>query len=218
MDYENIKEKFKKESSLETAVQMAAYMKNKFKFYGLKTPKRREIYKEDLKREKKNKKIDWDFLDECWADEHREFQYLVCDYLRNMKNFIQLEDLPKIERYLRTKQWWDSIDSLDTVVGSLVSKNPHMYDLMLNWSTDDNFWIRRAAINHQRLRKKETDTKLLERIILNNLGSDEFFINKAIGWSLREYSKTDDKWVRDFIEENADKMNKISIKEASKYL
>ena len=45
-----------------------------------------------------------------------------------------------------------------------------------------------------------------------------FFINKAIGWALRDYSKTNPKWVRDFIEKNKDKMAKLSIKEGSKYI
>lgn len=89
---------------------------------------------------------------------------------------------------------------------------------MLKWSQDDDFWLRRIAIDHQLLRKDQTDQHLLEKIIVNNLNSDEFFINKAIGWSLRDYSKTDPEWVRNFIEKYQDKMSSLSIKEASKYL
>ena len=71
---------------------------------------------------------------------------------------------------------------------------------MLKWSVDDDFWLRRIAIDHQLTRKDKTDKELLKQIIINNLGSDEFFINKAIGWSLRDYSKTNSKWVKCFIE------------------
>ena len=70
---------------------------------------------------------------------------------------------------------------------------------MLEWSLDEDFWLRRIAIDHQLGRKEKTNTALLEKILVNNLGSREFFINKAIGWSLRDYSKTDPEWVRDFI-------------------
>ena len=89
---------------------------------------------------------------------------------------------------------------------------------MLVWSQDDNFWIRRLAIDHQLGFKLETDADLLAQIIQNNLGSDEFFINKAIGWSLREYSKVAPDWVRDFIEASGDELNSLSIREGLKVL
>ena len=89
---------------------------------------------------------------------------------------------------------------------------------MLEWSKDKDFWIRRIAIDHQLGRKEKTNTELLEKIIINNFGSDEFFINKAIGWALRDYSKTNPEWVKDFINKYKSKMDKLSIKEASKYI
>ena len=58
----------------------------------------------------------------------------------------------------------------------------------------------------------------MEKIIVNNFGTDEFFINKAIGWALREYSKTDQNWVKNFINKYKNQMSDLSIKEASKYI
>lgn len=89
---------------------------------------------------------------------------------------------------------------------------------MLEWSKDEDLWIRRIAIDHQLCRKEKTNTKLLETILINNFGSNEFFINKAIGWSLRDYSKANSKLVKEFVEKYKDKMDKLSIKEASKYI
>ena len=89
---------------------------------------------------------------------------------------------------------------------------------MLEWSLDDDFWVRRVAIDHQLCRKEKTNTELLEKILVNNFGSDEFFINKAIGWSLRDYSKTNPEWVRAFVEKHAVRMAKLSVKEAGKYI
>jgi 3-methyladenine DNA glycosylase AlkD len=89
---------------------------------------------------------------------------------------------------------------------------------MIEWSKDKDFWIRRISIDHQLLRKEKTNVDLLSDIIYNNFGSNEFFINKAIGWSLREYSKYNFRWVKDFVEYNRDKMAKLSIREATKYL
>ena len=78
--------------------------------------------------------------------------------------------------------------------------------------------MRRIAIDHQLLRKGDTDTELLEQILVNNLNQTEFFINKAIGWSLRDYSKTNPSWVRDFLNKYGEELAPLSIREASKYL
>lgn len=121
-------------------------------------------------------------------------------------------------KYMKTKQWWDTIDGLNRIIGHIGLKDERIQELMLTWSKDDDFWMRRIAINHQLGRKEKTNTQLLEQILVNNFGSSEFFINKAIGWSLRDYSKTNPEWVRHFIETYKNKMDALSIREASKYL
>ena len=68
------------------------------------------------------------------------------------------------------------------------------------------------------MRKEKTDTDLLEKVILNNLGQSELFINKAIGWSLRNYSKVNPDWVEAFIDRYREQLSPLSIREGSKYL
>ena len=90
---------------------------------------------------------------------------------------------------------------------------------MLEWSKKENdIWLRRVAILHQLSFKEHVDKLLLETILRNNLFDSEFFINKAIGWALRDYSKVNPEWVRKFIEENRTDMANLSLREASKYL
>ena len=216
--YLEIKKQFEQNEDKEKATAMAKYMRNLFEFYGIPTPRRKEIYKEFLKEEKKTKKVDWDFLDKCYEDKHREFQYLVSDYLIMMNKFLTYEDVPKIKKYIKQKQWWDTIDFLDRVIGEIGLRDNRVNEVMLTWSKGDDFWIRRVAIDHQLCRKEKTNTELLEKILVNNFGSDEFFINKAIGWALRDYSKTNPTWVKEFINKYKDKMNSLSIKEGSKYI
>lgn len=79
---------------------------------------------------------------------------------------------------------------------------------MLEWSKEEDFWVRRIAIDHQLCRKKKTNTKLLEAISVNNFGSNEFFISKAIGWSLRDYSEANYELVKKFVEKCKKKMGK----------
>lgn len=89
---------------------------------------------------------------------------------------------------------------------------------MIDWGLDEDFWLRRIAIDHQLLQKEKTDIVLLEKILVNNLNQTEFFITKAIGWSLRDYLKTNPHWVRDFLGKYQHQMASLSIREASKYL
>lgn len=216
--YNKIKQLFEQNRDEENAVKMSKYMRDMFKFYGLSTPIRKSFYKDLFKEEKERKFIDWKFLDKCYEDEYREFQYLVMDYLVTMQKYLTYDDVPKIYKYIKSKQWWDTIDGLDRIVGNIAFKDNRINDLMLEWSKNEDFWVRRIAIDHQLCRKEKTDTNLLKQIIVNNFGSNEFFINKAIGWSLRDYSKTNPEWVRNFVNKYRDKMNKLSIKEASKYI
>ena len=216
--YLELKAQFEINADEESAVKMAAYMRNLFPFYGLPTPKRKAIYKAFLKAEKSKEVIDWALLDRCYADEHREFHYFVIDYLEAMQKFLKFDDVPRIKKYIKANQWWDTIDGLDGIVGNIAFTDERINALMLEWSTDDDFWVRRIAIDHQLCRKDKTNTVLLEKILVNNLGSSEFFINKAIGWSLRDYAKVNPDWVRNFIETHKDRMDKLSIREASKYL
>lgn len=216
--YLEIKDAFETLRDSAKAAQMSAYMRNRFKFYGIQTPQRRRAYKSVLAAEKKNGAVDWKLLDQCWNDEYREFQYFVKDYLAAMQRFLKYEDVPAIERYIRSKQWWDTIDGLDRIVGRIAFTDSRINNLMLKWSEDNDFWVRRVAIDHQLCRKLDTDVELMEKILTNNFGSSEFFINKAIGWSLRDYSKSNPEWVRNFLTRHSARMSPLSIREASKYL
>lgn len=203
---------------LEKAGPMEAYMRNQFPFLGIVAPERNALYKKYFPSAKKTKVIDWAFVETCWEKEPREYQYVAANYLKAMQSYLTESDLPKLERLVVTKSWWDTVDILDRVVGSLVYDKPELEKIILQWSLSDNIWLRRVAIDHQLLRKEKTNIQLMEKILLNNLDQTEFFINKAIGWALRDYSKTNPDWVAAFIEKNKARMAVLSIKEASRYL
>ena len=202
----------------EKAGPMEAYMRHQFSFLGVAGPERNALYKKYFPSAKKTKIIDWDFVDTCWEKEPREYQYVAANYLKTMQSYLTEDDLPKLMRLVVTKSWWDTVDILDRVVGSLVYDKPELGEIILQWSLSDNIWLRRVAIDHQLLRKEKTDVQLMEKVLLNNLDQTEFFINKAIGWALRDYSKTNPEWVASFIEKNKERMAELSIKEAGKYL
>ena len=218
MDFNKLYEKMIQHKNEEQAQKMSKYMLNKFEYIGIKTPERRKIFKNFFKEYKNEEKIDWEFVNKCWENKYREFQYIAADYLKNMQDKLTIDDIPKLKQLILKKSWWDTIDNLDMTIGTLVLKDSNVNKILLEWSLDENIWLKRIAIDHQLLRKEKTNTELLEKILKNNLGQTEFFINKAIGWALRDYSKTNPEWVKNFIEKNRENMAKLSIKEASKYL
>lgn len=200
------------------AAQMSAYMKNHFDFLGLQSAARSFIFEKYYNQLKQSKEIDWEFIFKCWGCEYRELQYIAVDYLLHKQKYITDKDISNLKILITSKSWWDTVDSFNRIFGTLLIKYPSVKDIMLEWSADDNIWLRRTAIICQLNLKEKTDTELLEKILCNNFGTTEFFINKAIGWSLRQYSKTNPDWVRGFIKRYFDKLSKLSIKEGSKYI
>ena len=200
------------------AESMSKYMQDKFRFLGVRGATRTEIYKKYFPDARKTKTIDWDFVENCWNKEEREFQYVVVYYLKAMQKFLKREDISKLKYLIVTKSWWDTVDLLAKVIGSLVIRIEGYDQIMLEWSKDSNIWLKRVAILYQLSLKDKVDKQVLDRILVNNLGDNEFFINKAVGWALRDYSKYNPEWVREFIKKNKDNMANLSIREASKYI
>ena len=192
MNVKELVKELKAVANLDDAVAMKAYMKNKFEFLGVKTSARRKLAKTFFK-QGTDFVIDWHFINEAWKNPYRELQYAALDYLESRKKVLTPSDLPRLKKLAQTKSWWDTIDFLDRLVGSTIARFPGTKEIILSWSCD-------------------------EKILVNNLGQTEFFINKAIGWALRDYSKTNPDWVRDFIEKHRAEMAILSIREGSKYL
>lgn len=201
------------------AESMGKYMRDKFNFLGIRGPKRTELFKKYFPTARITKEIDWNFIETCWNKEEREFQYAVVYYLKAMQKFLKKGDISKLKYLVVTKSWWDTVDLLSKIIGDVVNRNKELKTLMLEWSKkENNIWLRRVAILHQLSFKENVDKLLLETILEDNLSDGEFFINKAIGWALRDYSKVNPEWVRKFIEKNRSEMANLSLREAMKYL
>lgn len=210
-------EKIESSRNEEKAVAMSAYMKNLFPFIGLQAPERRGKCKEYFKEMSKRTDVDWDFVWQCFSKSEREFQIIAIDYLAVMKRKIKESDLDQLEALITTKSWWDSVDSLSGIIGNLALKYPNFKSKIEDWGFhSENIWLIRTAIIFQLKYKEKTDTEFLSAVIQRNSGTKEFFINKAIGWALRQYSKTDPQWVKQFLYDN--ELSPLSVREASKYL
>jgi len=215
--FKQLVQSFYDHGSQDKAKQMSAYMKGNFPFLGIQKPQRAELEKEFFELAKKQNKVNWDLIFMLWDMPEREFQYLAIDYLLVLKDSLQKSDLDPIKFLIINRSWWDSVDSLATIIGTLCATYPELVQShILSWAESDNIWLARVAILFQLKYKVSTNTELLELIINKNSNSKEFFVAKAIGWALREYSKTNKEWVKLFLEGNI--VQPLSVREASKYL
>ena len=202
-----------------TAEPMAAYMRNKFPFLGIKSPLRRDLEREFID-EHGLPPLDElsTVLLELWSLPEREYQYTALMLLGKFKKKLPPDSIETIETLLTTKSWWDTVDTIaSNTVGAHFKRFPEVRKTKLaQWRISKDFWLRRTCILFQLKYKKETDFELLREIIHENLGSKEFFINKAIGWALRQYSRIDPNAVRAFVAETP--LAPLSAKEALKWL
>lgn len=213
----DIFELFYKNRNEEQAEPMSKYMRSLFPFLGMKSPERAALSREFLKVKRRDSQVDWDFIFKCFDLPEREFQYLAIDYMDKVKNLFTPDDMGNIEKLLITKSWWDTVDAINRTVGHIAMKYPEVKkDIILKWMKSEDIWLNRISIIFQLKYKEKTDTEFLSKAILNNAQSNEFFKDKAIGWALREYSKTNREWVREFIKAN--ELSKLSIREGSKYI
>jgi 3-methyladenine DNA glycosylase AlkD len=211
---------FEENTNNVNAVKMAAYMKNKFLFYGIKSPLRKELEKDFIKEFRKAPFSDCiKIVNDLYKQEYRELHYFAMDIVRAKKKFITKQHVDLAESLIVKNSWWDSVDFLATHLYNpvlqdmnVLERNHHVSYL----STHNNLWLNRVAIIFQLPLKDKTNTDLLEKAILPHIDSKEFFRQKAIGWALRQYSKTDSEYVRKFLASHS--LSNLAIREASKYL
>jgi 3-methyladenine DNA glycosylase AlkD len=201
----------------EKARQMAAYMKNQFSFVGMLKPERWEWQKAMLLKSKKMPLSELLFITSFYYEKaEREYQYLAIDLIQQNIKRLTLNELIHLMSLVQEKEWWDTIDAWRKVYSTWCKLHMDQLEtISLLFEKQEDFWLRRIAITLQLGFKEETNVQLLERVILEDQSTKEFFIEKAIGWALRDYSKTNAAWVK---EQLTRKWHALTIREASKYL
>jgi 3-methyladenine DNA glycosylase AlkD len=201
------------------AAQMSAYLREQFPFLGIMKTERVALMREALAGLDRPTELDLAAVAAaCWKRPEREYQYAGAWFLRRHARILGPGFIGDAERLIVTKSWWDTVDDLAAnVVGSLVRAH-ELGGEMDRWIGSANFWLARAAILHQlRYRAGTDDVRLFG--YCRRRGSDtEFFIRKAIGWALREYTKTDHRAVLAFLREHGAELSPLSRREAVKWI
>lgn len=195
------------------------YLRNQFEFLGIRTPIRRKITKQFIKENglpPKEKLKDIIFM--LWDLPEREYQKAALDILEKAKKELSKDDTSWLASLITKKSWWDTVDVLSPhIFGYLFSVNSELIDSYAEkWIEDENIWLQRSAILYQLHYKDKTDEERLFQFILRRANSDEFFVQKAIGWILREYAKTRPDNVRTFVTNH--NLKALSKREALKHL
>lgn len=215
----SLKTLFEQHADPVQAGPMKKYMRDQFEYLGIKSPLHRTLMKEFIAAHGIPPVYELEvILHDLWALPQREFQYAAVGLLARLENNLPAEFIKTIEYLIITKSWWDTVDTISGgTLGIHFQRFPKVKEKYLaRWRVSDNFWLRRACILFQLNYKKETDFDMLCEIICENLDSKEFFINKAIGWSLRQYARVDPNAVKKFVK--ATPLHPLSRREAMKHL
>lgn len=215
----SLKTLFEQNANPAQAVPMKKYMRDQFEYLGLKGPQQGALMKEFINQNGLPTVTDLDaILRDLWSLPQREFQYAATGLLGRSEKELPARFIKTIEHLLVTKSWWDTVDTISGgTLGIHFRRFPDVREkYLVKWRASDNFWLRRACILFQLNYKQETDFDLLCEIICENLDSREFFINKAVGWSLRQYARIDPKAVKRFVK--ATPLHPLSRREAMKHL
>ena len=203
-----------------TAAPMEKYMKNHFSFFGLKMEERRAVFKELVKQNKQeivtNSRV---IAAELYLKKEREFHYCAIEILiQTLKNKYEKIDIQLIEKLLVINSWWDSVDTISKyILGQYLLEFPNETFIVIErFSNSKNMWLNRSAILFQLGYKQNTNSDVLFSECMKHAQSNEFFIQKAIGWALREYGKTNPEAVKAFVSQS--KLKPLSRKEALKNL
>ena len=210
---------FEKNADSSQATPMKKYMRDQFEYLGIKTPKSAALQKEFYAKHGLPDVNDLDpILRDLWALPQREFQYIGLGLLGKLEKKLPAKFIKTFEYLIVTKSWWDTVDAIaGHTVGTHFRRFPEVREKYLpRWRASNNIWLRRTAILFQLNYKKETDFELLCDIVRENLDSKEFFINKAIGWALRQYARVGPNAVKKFV--NSTPLHPLSRREAMKHL
>jgi 3-methyladenine DNA glycosylase AlkD len=206
--------------STERAAEMAAYMRDRFPFHGVPTPRRRSIERPVIAASAGATSGELiGFARACWAEPEREFQYVAVDVLRKRAAALEPDALDDVRELIEDRSWWDTVDMLAThVVGTMARDHPEITASLDDWIRDENVWVARTAMLHQLLWKDDTDPARLFRYAEIQAANPDFFMRKAIGWALRQYARTDPDAVRDFVAAHVTALSALTRREALKRL
>ncbi len=218
---EELKTLLEAKKNPDLATKMERYMRNQFQYYGVMSIERKLVLKTFLKQNGlPNKDNLEEIVQEMWQQPKREWLYCAMEIFelflkKNKEDFLHLAEILILQH-----SWWDTVDVIALhIIGKTLQYFPEKTtEWTEKWANSDNIWLKRTSLIFQLMYKKDTDVNLLQKYILQHQHHKEFFIQKAIGWALRQYARTDANFVKDFVDKYHDTLPNLSKREALKHL
>ena len=189
----------------ERAAGQQRYMKSSMPFMGVRVPAMRKTARAVFDRYPPAGAGEWRAaIRALWRDaRYREQRYAAVELAlhRPFLRWLSMDSVPLLDALIVDGAWWDYVDRIAPAgLGHVLSAEPEaMGAVMRGWAGDGNVWRRRAALLCQLGRKQDTDLALLYHSIGACMDHREFFVQKAMGWALRDYARTDPREVRRYV-------------------
>jgi len=214
---------------------MQAYMKSSMPYRGVPSPVQKRLWKQIFPTHPLSSRAEWQRVAlALWrgaAFREERYAAIALTDLRAYAPYRTLSAVPMFEEMIVTGAWWDVVDPIAThQLGDLLRVDrTRMGALMRRWARGRDMWKRRAALLCQIRFKKDTDLDLLYACIEPNLDDPDsppdtvrsrmarqFFIRKAIGWSLRQYAWVNPHEVRRYVKTHRARLSPLTVREALK--
>jgi 3-methyladenine DNA glycosylase AlkD len=213
----------KRAANSEHAAFHKNYQKSSKKFYGLRTKQITEIANSVFpKREKISKDESKKLTAELWASDWFEEQAIGLILLERIQSDLLPSDLPYLKKIIGQCEGWAMLDWIATrMLGTLAMNYPEeIYPKVRTWTKSKHLWTRRAAILIHVLpaRKRKLNAGYALPTFAELLHEKEFFIRKAIGWTLREIAKYYPEVTFEFLKEHKDEVSGLTLREGARRL
>jgi len=218
----NLRQRLAEAGNADDAAQQQAYHKSRFTFYGLKTEARRQILRDIFAELPAAREELFPLVSELWRTECYDERMSALWLLEHGRRLLTPRDLDGLKAMADACEGWAELDSLALNVLSPMALNfeTAVYAPVRLWGDAECLWTRRAGIllhiipaRNQRLITEYAWPTLEER-----LEETEFFIRKAIGWTLREISKHYPREVFGFLKRVGDRAAPLTRREGARNL
>jgi 3-methyladenine DNA glycosylase AlkD len=204
------------------AKQEQAYLKSELRFYGATMPETRRAGADFARAHPDLTRVELRaIVTELFASDWHEHRSAAIAVLAQFSALLRESDLPWLIGLVRVSNTWAHVDWLAAdVIGGIIERHPAGLKRLTVWAKDASFWIRRTALLAQLrpLSRGAGDFALFARLAVPMLREREFFIRKAIGWILREVSKSRPELTFAFLRDHRDAVSALSLQEGAKYL
>lgn len=205
--FETISKKIEKQN----AEKLRKYIGTELHVYGVTSKSQSDIAKNDFSFIEDDVLKNFKIFDKIYFESNVfEIKNLSFIYLNNNHKYISaIEQIKILPKWIDKVDNWAHSDTLSKFLTRLLEHQDtqtKMVDLILKWNQSKNLWKRRQSLitlfYYSKTKKNYVEFEFAELLISKLITDKEYFVQKAVGWSLRECNNVYPKQTYAFIEKN----------------